>query len=172
MSQGESVQFLFAGLAFFAYVESCALLQVLSIPLAQHLWPTPREKQLHCLHIRSYPNPKGFKPKRACMHTLMVSSCECVLIKLVASSQNSASRRTLPKVQDLFQGSLVIKNEASTFCKIEILCIRLRALKKPSFGGIVKRQSFVKASFHCNGKFKFTKCRGFIIASFAFLKRS
>ena len=67
-------------------------------------------------------------PKRACMHILMVSSCECVLIKLVASSQNSASRRTLPKVQDLFQGSLVIKNEASTFCKIEILCIRLRAL--------------------------------------------
>ena len=35
--------------------------------LAQHLWPTPGEKQLRYLHIRSYLNPKGVQPYKG-MH--------------------------------------------------------------------------------------------------------
>ena len=62
MSKGESVQFSFAGLAFLLASKSHALLQVLSILFTQNLWLTPREKQPHCLHIRSYLVPKGFQP--------------------------------------------------------------------------------------------------------------
>ena len=38
------------------------------------------------------------------------------------------------------------------FVKLKFFVSALRHCKKPSFGGIVKSQSFVKASFHCNGK--------------------
>ena len=116
-------------------LKSCALLQVLSVLLAHHVSPTPRKKKLGCSHIRSYLNPKGFQPYKG-LHAYNNGS----IIKLVASSRNSTSRRTMPKVQDHFQENHDIKNEASTFCKMEILCTRLRALwKRPSF---VKKHSF------------------------------
>ena len=61
MSQGESVQFSFTGLPFLLALKSCALVLVLSILFTQDIWLTPREKQPHCLHIRSYPVLKDFQ---------------------------------------------------------------------------------------------------------------
>ena len=119
MSQGENVCLPFPSYAFLLALEIDTLLQGLSIPLAQHLWPILKEKQPRFLHIRSYTQYLRISnPIRACMHTLMALSCICVQIKFVASSQNSTPRRTLPRVQDLLQEGKAIKNEAF-HCKFE-----------------------------------------------------
>jgi len=79
MSQGESVQFPFAGLPFLLASKSHALLQILSILFTQHLWLTPRKKQPCCLHIRSYPIPKGFQPYKG-MHAYTNGSVMSICI--------------------------------------------------------------------------------------------
>ena len=69
-------------------------------------------------------------PTRACMHTLMALSCKCVQIKLVASCQNSAPRRTLPKFTIFSEKAKPFKMKP-LHCKLEFPCIVKGPLLEP-----------------------------------------